>query len=458
MKEIRYEAEWWVPGSEDRRWGVLAWFPEQPARLELVGRLTDERENRIGGVAPRTIYGRTRSGELMTLLDNQIVGSSWDPADSGPRAQVISSMAVLTGGHLPDGDVTPVESIRMGSPVVDWWLEMDPFESEQIDQTDHRKSTLTYRHPDPIELELPDGQLVFESIVAPSTWIGGRKLDVHTWITVQRGSPAPLSEYWDRSIGSVFTYLTFATSRPWKPTYVGVKFIGEAHELTLLSPGVSHVEDQEPTYFTSDAPITRYTVGGRLHELMGRWLATSVDKQGLRDAYLALLSGPPLFSETRFLLLVTGLEAFWRSDLRRLDIPANEHAARTAAILASCPIPHREWLRERLQHSNEPPQRVRLEEVCNRAWPGLFARMRNPAAFVRTVVATRNFLVHGDQARARHAERNPVRLYRLSMILELLAEMAILDQLGVTSEDRENILRKYLKFRNVDDRIRALGV
>jgi hypothetical protein len=137
-----------------------------------------------------------------------------------------------------------------------------------------------------------------------------------------------------------------------------------------------------------------------------------------------------MYSESRFLNAIQGVEALHRRELQGEPDQADLDAR--AAAIANCPPEHQKWLKGKLQYAHEPTLRLRLGEVLDFVGPGLSPLTGDGKSFVARVVTMRNALTHWDEKSQRSAGAD---LYRLAVALNFIIDAALLRLLGLEQEE-----------------------
>jgi ApeA N-terminal domain 1 len=107
---------------------------------------------------------------------------------------------------------------------------------------------------------------------------------------------------------------------------------------------------------------------GSFEELVVSWLAIREELAPALNLVLGLAYAPPRWSDTVVLTWAQAFEAYHRI---RFQGGTSEIEAKATydRVMASCPPGDREWLRVRLEHSDEPSLRRRIRDVTDRARP-----------------------------------------------------------------------------------------
>jgi len=107
-----------------------------------------------------------------------------------------------------------------------------------------------------------------------------------------------------------------------------------------------------------------------------------------------------MYLEFQFLSLVMALEVYHRRIIRSENIPSEEHKERIEQILSNTPDKYRDWLKEKLNYSNELSLRKGIKEVLDilKNIKYVNTLILKKKDFVNKVVNARNYFIHYDQS------------------------------------------------------------
>jgi hypothetical protein len=102
-----------------------------------------------------------------------------------------------------------------------------------------------------------------------------------------------------------------------------------------------------------------------------------------------------MFAENRFLNVTFAAEAVHRIITQRAPYMDEEaFNALLGIYLENTPEEHRDWLRGRIEHANEPPLRKRLLELATRAGAATRPLIGEKKTWAHTLTQVRNELTH----------------------------------------------------------------
>lgn len=178
--------------------------------------------------------------------------------------------------------------------------------------------------------------------------------------------------------------------------------------------------------------FTLDVVRDRFQDVIGRWLAFVEAYRPIANVFFTSFYEPSSFVDQRYLNLSRVAEAYHRQRFGRSDLSAEDHEARVRDVIVAAPEQHREWLGERLEHSDEMTFRRRVRQLVREhdavmaplIGSGSDARER----FVGRVVAARNQLTHLSEGSA--MPEPPRGLFELNEALGVLLQAALMSELG----------------------------
>jgi hypothetical protein len=130
-------------------------------------------------------------------------------------------------------------------------------------------------------------------------------------------------------------------------------------------------------------------------DAIGRWLDASQRFQRALNSFMSIKHAKQMFAENRFLNVTFAAEAIHRIITQRA--PYMDEATFNGllgAYLEHTPEEHRDWLRGRIEHGNEPPLRKRLLELATRAGAATRPLIGDKGPWAYTLTQVRNELTH----------------------------------------------------------------
>jgi hypothetical protein len=204
----------------------------------------------------------------------------------------------------------------------------------------------------------------------------------------------------------------------------------ESMTVDIFYPSFAHDRSAGPLEL-GDMLLPLGSIGTDLGSIVAKWFSANETMVQVLDLYFAASQSIELFPETRFLLYVQALEAYHRLRYRNFEVDPEEHAKRLAVILSSLPEQYREWMRDGLEHSNEPSHGQRLREIYRDLRGIMDEFVDDRKLFIYRVIKTRNHLTHseGDSMILEGKD-----LLLATTRLRLLLELCLLKEIGIGPE------------------------
>jgi hypothetical protein len=171
-------------------------------------------------------------------------------------------------------------------------------------------------------------------------------------------------------------------------------------------------------------------------KLLSAWLAEYDTVEPALEAYLLATTVQHARLETKFLILVQGLETLHRRSSEATTMSQQEFDQILAGLLSACPSNHKDWLKTRLKYANELSLRHRLRALCS-PFVNLLAP-QNVGKLIDDILNTRNYLTHFDKS-LEAAAKSGVDLWSLCDKLEVIFKFQILRKLNFTDQEIRSI-------------------
>lgn len=440
MDAEEFRGIWWIPPGRSPVAGTLTFDPDDGIRLALIGSFAEF--NPEVALYAR-VFGHTPTLKPITLDDGH--GSSVEFHLPGfvteeIRAQtafigrhfsadepILVARAFLSYTHLPEWVGSPLRE-DFGGPGFGLRIERPEFASATVRGATVKPSvgwqtrgdlvrdrTVSILHSFDLEFSPP---ITWDELVA--SWVG----PLGNFLTLGVGRPSALERLEfkdpDAAAGDTVRALYRVASLPTRS--------GRArHPLEMLFSYQEVAADFDrilPAWF--DATL-------RISDVCNLYFSTRHS-----DSYV----------EVEFLNLIQAVEVYHRRVSPGGVIPEDEHEARLTRILASAPEADREWLRHKLQYSNEPILRERVATVIEPASHLLAPLVESVDGFIRLVTTTRHYFTHYDPANAARAARG-ARLYHVNRRLAIAIEYTLLREMGLTDERIVQLFEHYTNYTDL---------
>ena len=183
--------------------------------------------------------------------------------------------------------------------------------------------------------------------------------------------------------------------------------------------------------------------------IINKWMKGYEQSASAFHLYFLARMGTQTYLEERFLTLAQGLEAYHRSISNETQMEAIEFKELVKNILNQCPEENRDWLKQRLSHSNDLSLRNRIKKMIE-PFNRIFGNKRERNALVEEIVGKRNNWTHRGPSLEPSAA-TVQRLEHLCLKMELLFELHFLLLIGFSKEEVDSIIARCPKLRRKRD-------
>lgn len=448
---------WWSADSPTHQTpGLFAFSRATGASLELLGGLRPDR-----GVGPRSwsamatarepiVFGLTEAGVRITLVDCMLVHSHLLLSAGTLRERYVCHL-VFKGIHLHDPLAVTFETSLLKLSHLDDWATLSGFTGSITYSADNRLQRYDCSFTWPQEYQAESGEGVLSV-----TYRFHHKINEHwserhlkqgTLLRFSPSRPVTLGEYLRRFVRPMEQFLslavgrrTFVTSLELQlatPQTVRTGDTGSGGSIgwveALFDEGLRSIDEERLTM--DQMLFTLSDIESRFSETIRAAFEIANRYRGALNAFISVYYDIGMLGEQRFLDLARAAESLHREDRGRDELDEPAHASRLERIVRAAPEEDREWLRERLQHSNDASFRSRLKDLIAEVEP-LVQPLLLPkkASAIDQIVAARNSLTHLDSSGSQE-EPDLKRLFQLSEILGVLVEGVLLRRLGFSLDE-----------------------
>lgn len=362
---------WLVSNPDDSVAGTLRFDPENGAELELIGA--------FGGVAAFNTeeldYGRilgVAEGKLFTLE------RCWE---KGKRFQVPGIVRqnfhigmVFEGAHLEQEGELLFGAIDVEiAGLAQWILRSGTTLTIEAGVDDAVKGVNVAFSPVPDEeCEIPDGQLKLGFGWGLSgDHIEETVLTQRCYFRIDVDEPQELSSLLGYT-SALQDLLALAAGDQGRVESITVRHADVVHKL----PSGRVVHEAISVHFKTARSTTQQAIGRTRHDfafsfadlgglgVVASWIQIARRHSATLALLLASRGGEIPFQEIRYLNALMAAEWFHREEFTNRILPKQEFRTRVSQIVDTAPDETRDWLRQVLQHANEPRLRDRLAEVA----------------------------------------------------------------------------------------------
>jgi hypothetical protein len=451
-----YRGVWFLSENPNHKVsGTLFFDPQKGIELELDGTLMDARSSKDLH-EPDTILGFTIDGKSITLY--KCFESSRSMSLPGMATSKYVGLFVLEGAHFDGADDVIFHSVRARLHNLDTWTSRFGFSAVETDFNTWT-TRIEYTIPDAIEFPIrvgTKGKLNFRVTVPSSQYLSTATIEQKVELIIEHEEALAL----DKILSDFFHFQNFITLGTFEPSHV-ISVELTHRGLTEEWSGTLHPVPIRLFYQPSTrvAParskvLWEFLFNYRDIEVkFNQTIAEWYDHKASLEPIIALLLDSfykkGSFTENTFLNIAQGLETFHRRFRNNQVRPADAHEKMIATILAATPTEHRDWLKERLNFSNEPSLHKRLDELVDELSNTTIRKIiTDKEAFIKDVKNSRNYYTHYEKSIEKKAKKGG-ELFTLTEKMKVVLVCAVLRQTGFTAEEIEALFaRNEFKFFN----------
>jgi len=456
--DIEHRGEWWLPENPEKRfYGTLTFNQASGAVLELDGAFTDDPDN-SELFNPHIVNGTSSTGIDITLCN--CLGKGLSVYWGGQSISKLHAHDVYIGVHFKKEDEIKFRSVRVIYSQLDTWLGISGFKTKRR-KTKRGKDEIVIRYtlPESVtafisnELQL---SIDYGSSFSPYAW---READLKqscgaTFLPVEK---LAFEEYRD-IIRQFQNFLSLATTTYVYPMRIegtpDIDFYKDSDKVTVGN--YTYAQPVEILYqlarspqtdrmsYSTDYLFTFKSISNRFGKYLQSWFGKYELLKPVHQLYFGTLYNPTMYLDQKFLAFIQALEAYHRRTIGNCELPNEKHKERIKQILDSVTTKYMEWLKAKLDYSNEPSLRKRLKELL-KSNEALTSQLTSSGKqFINDVCNTRNYLIHYDLELEDKAAKGE-ELHNLTQKLKVLIEACFLKQLGFNSQKVTKILSNYYR-------------
>lgn len=459
VKEVQYTGKWWLPDNQDKKIpGRLRFKQSEGAILELDGCFA-ESPKITESFNLAIVNGSSNTGEDITL--HRCLGRVVNVTGSfvEPRFYYISKVyarEVFVGVHFQTEEEIKFSHLRIHYSHLDEWLNMSGFRFE--DHGDEK--VLRHKPPGQVQISVSNELrllIAFQCSYTPYS-VTEPHITQRAVIVIIPAKEMHFEKH-QQMVRSVQDFLSLAVGEAIYPLDIE----GETESAKQVIANHTVYEDVKIFYQLPIVPKERglgtfeplfsyKAIAGKFEQLIKNWFGKAEQLAPVYDLYFASVYGHEMYLEQKFLCLIQALESYHRRMVKNRELPQKDHNKRIKEIMGEVPPEYQEWLRKKLEHSNEPTLRRRLNGLLDNKFPETTSSLikggkKGKKAFVDKVCKTRNYLIHYEP-KLKGAAAKEETLYRITLQLTALVEMCLLKELGFTLDEVHNcVSTKYSRYK-----------
>ncbi len=453
MQEIKYKGFWWLPSDSENKVAVdLTFSNSNGIKLNIIGSWVNHWNssmlNEGQSETIKIILGISEAGKLITIYDsilkNYVLHSS-----PGLDTQKYRSKILFIDAHFTDPSDILFYKAEVDYSYLSDWANLP------VPAIKGREYNLSYTYPEKISAKIAQGQI--SVVYRYSSVYDLRHVRLSACLQIEPKMELSFEDFYSQFIFPIKNFLTLATNRPNSPTSVRLYSRNGttqgSHALEEIPiQAIFQTEFRENIGKKSRALIlfSLEDIKSNFSLVMQKWFNV-VNELGMGSlcnlffSVFSVLYSKEMYAEHRFLNLVQAAELYHRLKKNNQVLPKNEHEYRRNSILNSIPEEHKEWLKQKLEFSNEPTLKERLSDLTKEV---IIRLIDDPEKWIVKIKNTRNYYTHYNQSLKKKAAKGE-ELFLLTQELSFVLQTCLLIELGCSPERSAELVQKneYWKYR-----------
>ncbi len=436
---------WLVGNSDNKIPGTLTVFDGGKFQLEVVGDFEPNRnpfdiQNELG-----RIIGHVESDGYVTLERCFITQSQ--STFGGISKSLIQGHMLLSGAAYEPDETVTFQSLSFSIECLEEWLGLTGINVTSDRQ--HLTSTIEYKPLDSLTFDLDNGltlEICFGYTLPGQPAITEAKITHRAYFKLTANEPLLLDELLTVA-HRINTFMCFVTDE----TVSMSKVSGMTPDITReYSKGDHH---QVPirilfqsVIYSNERPIKQWhrmnfqysLIKDQFQSIINKWLHSYETIKPALNLYFSTKVGAQKYLDGKFLALAQCLETYHRRTNNDSQMPQEIYDDLISTLKEACPDEHLDWFNGRLSFGNELSLRRRLKDVAS-PFKAFFGNKSSRIDFINSIVDTRNYLTHYN-ADLKAKSATGTKLLNTCYKMELLFELQMLKQIGLTHAQIDNIL------------------
>jgi len=441
----------WLPGKEERKIpGELLVFDGGKAQLEIVGLFDDSIAGRNKGEDISRIIGEIEKDGLVTL-DNCFYLQRSLSFGGISRSKLRVNRVFCGVGYERDEKVT-LNSVVFSVEGLQEWVAISGINVSYGDQFD--TATISYTRQNDITYSLSDGfklHILFSYMLPGMPHLAEAKISQKIYLKLTSDEDRDFEDF-IKIVHHITYFLCFAIDATVTisdvvatSSEVVQEFAGGVKQPAKIRLFYSSLPFSiEPPKIEADRILFRLIdIAANAERILNNWINAFLVIRPAIGLYFSAVSGTHQYLDGRFLALAQGLETYHRRTSSETLMDTLEFRSLVAKLLWGCDKGKRKWLRSRLMHGNEISLSQRIKRIIE-PYKEHLGNTRQRNKIIRGLVNTRNYLTHYDEKTEEQSSKG-LGLWLLCQKMEAIFQLHLLQQLGFTKPEIENILENNYK-------------
>jgi hypothetical protein len=442
-QEHSFAGKWWIAGNRnDQTGGTLELGSSYT--LETVEELRDKSGFHLRDLGMFTVNGQSL-GQCISMFDCYERSETYHPENI--HHTIIASSVLIGPAHIEDAQEARFDwaSFRL--------QHIDQFANRRIFAIEHGNvvDTVSVSHPEALVAEIPGARLRLERL-GGSSWDSLDRVELRSneVLFLELDDAVSLDDLFYLYVRPLRQLMSLATAESCELTDLRVGKRDEMDsplDVYSVHGWQKHETEERPVIahnmrFSLDATIGRPHF--ELAELIPRWFKVSAKYGPVLDLVFSLHEGIGYLENNVFAIAsaLEGVHSKLFSGAGRRTVPQTE---RLESVLRSAPSEHREWLARALARSHEPSFAERIRQLVAYAGEAVAHQLGDLDKWTSLVAQARNNIAHAKGIGA----TNIARTVRLMQSMQMLAEVVLLREIGLSQQTCADLLKSDYEWRQV---------
>ncbi len=400
QKKIKFKGLWHLPGSDDMVNGYLTYFPDSGTQLELLAVLGEENDRQYEHMI---IRGITSDGKKITPYKCFSLSRSF--AAPGFRLSTYDVIFLFLGKHFLSTDELSFNNIVCRYRDFDNWLDIYGFTKIKY-QEDTKEAIHEYSQPEDLLFTISDDlkcTFKFQTYMKGSTHASVAKIKQVCEVVL---SPEKASSKFEDLFSRYLTFsgflsLAYFANPLVEKVNLNIEAVSGKGEKYFKKIEVYYQQDLLKKGYEKKNHRNYFLFGYKeveqnFENILQRWFRAkdyvSPTIDGLTETFIKREQA----IEFKFLNVAHAIELYHRRTKVNQSEPKEIHKKKIIRIVEAVGVEDGEWLKMKLEFSNEPTLSERLHELINEIPEKVKAALFKDGAsdFITTFKNTRNYYTH----------------------------------------------------------------
>lgn len=449
MEPFEKSGLWWLSTNSNHvLGGVLSFSTENGLSLRLMGNLTEDHFPNMSKIRYDIIFGATDDGKKVTLYYLSSSGSGF--STNGFAYEEYKAQFGFIGYHFLDKEVTSFRSAQVRFTYLLEWIDTDLI---TLEKESSQRLSATYNKMEDTHIESEIGSISLSSSVVYNTGKSRYLLRPYVFFNLDANKEHDIFSLLNTFVSPLQDLISLATARPSMIDRMFVKVPDKEGQLQSIEVFFERKfqEASDKKINIRDMLFTLREIDS-VSDIINRWLIIDRELNDFGNLFFSSQYAPSAYIESRFLITVQAAEIYHRSRYSNAVMDLNLHKQMVKSIIDSSPEEYKDWLIEKLQHTNEPRLYDRLLELLDLCWDVLEPLVIDRISFARQVKDVRNYYTHYSKHLAKKIPGS-TDVYWITLVVVLMIQRCYLHELGFSSEKSKVLFERNSQYSFVKNSI-----